>query len=133
MLGRILAMAAAVGILSGPSAEPAHSQIASTSTIVFVSTRDEPGVDPSLDPQRAWAATEIYASDETWVSVRRLTRNTVPDFLPALSPDGTRVVFDSTRRRGESEPPNTSDLFVMNADGTDQQFLVTGQLRDLVS
>jgi TolB protein len=126
MLGRTLVMAIAVEILPGSTAELAHSQIASTSTIVFVSTRDEPDADPALDPQRAWAATEIYASDETWTSVRRLTKNTVPDFLPSLSPDGTRVAFDSTRRRIESEPLNTSDVFVMNADGTDQQWLVRG-------
>ena len=126
ILGRLLVIAIAVGMLLGPAGEKAHSQIASTSTIVFVSTRGEPDADPALDSQRAWAAAEIYASDETLSSARRLTRNTVPDFLPSLSPDGTRVAFDSTRRRGESEPLNTSDLFVMNADGSDEQFLVRG-------
>ena len=119
-------MALAMGILQGSTAESAHPQIASTSTILFVSTRDEPAADPATDPLRTWAATEIYAADETWTSVRRLTSNIVPDLFPAISPDGTRVAFDSTRRRNEAEPLNTSDLFVMNADGTDQQFLVRG-------
>jgi len=113
-------------ILAGSSSELAHSQNAEPSTILFVSTRDEPGADPTTDPLRTWAAAEIYAADEAWTSVRRLTSNTVPDLFPAMSPDGTRIAFDSTRRRGEAEPLNTSDLFVMNADGTDQQFLVRG-------
>lgn len=101
-------------------------QATSSSTILFVSTRDDPDADAASDLERIWAAAEIYAADEAFTSVRRLTRNTVPDGFPTLSPDGTRIAFDSTRRRGEGEPPNTSDLFVMNADGTDQQFVVRG-------
>ena len=43
-----------------------------------------------------------------------------------MSPDGKKLVFDSNRNAGEGEPVNTSDLFVMNADGTDQTFLTRG-------
>jgi len=113
-------------VLAGSPAENIHSQTGPASTMVFVSTRHEPGADPALEPERTWSATEIYATDEAWTSVRRLTTNTVPDLFPAMSPDGTRVAFDSTRLRIESEPLNTSDLFVMNADGAAQQFLVRG-------
>jgi TolB protein len=125
-LGWTVAIAVAMGILQGSTTESARRQNASTSTLVFVSSRHEPGADPATDPLRTWAATEIYATDEAWASVRRLTSNAVPDLFPAMSSDGTRVAFDSGRRRGETEPLNTSDLFVMNADGTDQQFLVRG-------
>jgi Tol biopolymer transport system component len=43
-----------------------------------------------------------------------------------LSPDGKKIVFDSNRNRLEGEPLNTSDLFVMNADGSEQVFLTRG-------
>jgi TolB protein len=43
-----------------------------------------------------------------------------------LSPNGSKIVFDSNRLRKEAEPFNTSDLFVMNADGTNQTALVRG-------
>jgi Tol biopolymer transport system component len=52
-----------------------------------------------------------------------LTENSYADGFPALSPDGSRIVFDSNRLRTEGEPINTSDLFVMNADGTEQVFV----------
>jgi len=50
------------------------------------------------------------------------------DFIPALSPDGKgRIVFDSNRARDATwEPVNTSDLFLMNHDGTDQRPLTRG-------
>ncbi len=62
---------------------------------------------------------------------RRLTVNTdeeIADFMAALSPDGEgRIVFDSNRDRviGQ-EPINTSDLFLMNQDGTEQTRLARG-------
>jgi TolB protein len=50
----------------------------------------------------------------------------VDDGFGTLSPDGKKIVFDSNRTRLAGEPANTSGLFVMNADGTDQTFLVRG-------
>jgi TolB protein len=96
------------------------------STIAFVSTRHEPAADPAVDAQRAWLATEIYLMDGDGTNLRRLTENTYSDGFPALSPDGRRIAFDSNRRRVEGEPLNTSDVFVMNADGTAQTFLTRG-------
>jgi Tol biopolymer transport system component len=43
-----------------------------------------------------------------------------------LSPDGKSIVFDSNRNRLSSEPSNTSDLFLMKADGKDQTLLIRG-------
>jgi len=96
------------------------------STIAFVSTRHDPAADPAVNPMRAWLAAEIYLIDGDGTNPRRLTENTYSDGFPALSPDGKRIVFDSNRQRTEKEPFNTSDLFVMNTDGTGQTPLVRG-------
>ena len=96
------------------------------STIAFVSTRHDPAADPAVDAQRAWLASEIYLMDGDGTNPRRVTENTYADGFPSLSPDGTRIVFDSNRLRAAADPFNTSDLFVMNADGTAQTALVRG-------
>jgi TolB protein len=100
--------------------------LASPSVIVFVSTRDDPTVDPAVDPVRAFLAAEIYRMDGDGTHPQRITNNAFGDGFPALSPDGSRIVFDSNRLRAEGEPLNTSDLFVMNADGSGQRALVRG-------
>jgi TolB protein len=96
------------------------------STIAFVSTRHDPAADPAVDPERAWRAAEIYLMDGDGTNARRVTENAAFDCFPALSPDGTRIVFDSNRLRAEGEPFNVSHLFVMAADGTGQTPLVPG-------
>jgi TolB protein len=96
------------------------------STIAFVSTRHEPGADPAADPTRAWLAAEIYLIDGDGTNPRRLTENVFADGFPSLSPDGSRIVFDSNRLRTEREPINISDLLVMKSDGAGQTPLVRG-------
>ena len=96
------------------------------SSIAFVSTRHDPSADPSVDLMRTWLASEIYLMNGDGTNPRRLTENTYADGFPALSPNGSRIVFDSNRRRGAGEPFNTSDLFVMNADGAGQMPLTRG-------
>ena len=96
-----------------------------TSTIVFTSTRDNPGRVPPI------AGGEIYMIDHlvdgSFSVPRRLTANFDADIFPTLSPDGRgKIVFDSSRYRAPGEPVNTSDLFLMNHDGTDLQFLTRG-------
>jgi hypothetical protein len=89
------------------------------STIAFTSTRDNPTFfGPGM---------EISLMNADGTNVRRLTENTSAEALPALSPDGKgRIVFDSNRLRVLPEPPNTSDLFLMNKFGEDQTFLTRG-------
>jgi TolB protein len=96
------------------------------STIAFVSTRHDAAADPTVDPQRTWLAAEIYLMDGDGTNARRVTENAAFDCFPALSPDGTRIVFDSNRLRAEGDAFNTSHLFVMAADGTGQRPLVPG-------
>jgi TolB protein len=124
----LLAAAAAV-VSACRDAEPAHdlfapmaslrSEWSLVSTIAFSSTRDDPTGVPQL-------AAEIYLMNADGTNQRRLTENTDGDGFPALSPDGKKIVFDGNRLRVEGEPLNTSDLFVMNTDGTEQTQLTRG-------
>jgi Tol biopolymer transport system component len=112
------------GVLLGARAqvrERREKKAVMMSTIAFVSTRHAPP--PGESPLHA---SQIYLMDGDGSNVRRLTENAHMDNFPALSPDGSRIVFDSNRLRTAGEPFNTSDLFVMNVDGTAQTPLVRG-------
>ncbi len=92
-----------------------QSQVASqfelVSTIAFSSTRD--------------GRLQVYLIDPDGTNVRQLTE-TEDNAFAALSPDGKKIVFDSNRLRLPTEPLNTSDLFLMNTDGTEQTYLIRG-------
>jgi Tol biopolymer transport system component len=117
------------------------------STIAFTTTRDTPGSDPSGHQTKAEAfdAAEIYLMNfppadpmAAWSpNPRRLTTNTVRDGFgdgfANLSPDGKQVVFDriSTGVCGDTPSDektvnNISDLYVMDADGSNQRYLTRG-------
>ena len=98
------------------------------STIAFTSTRDNHGASWAVPPIVGGEIYFIdYMDDGTFSTPRRMTANTYTDIFPTLSPDGKgKVVFDSNRRRTPSEPVNTSDLFLMNHDATELQFLTRG-------
>jgi len=119
-------VAAVILGVSGAGLLGTRAETVLRSTIAFVSTRHDATADPAVDPQRLLLAAEIYLMDGDGTNPRRLTENTAFDGFPALSPDGSKVVFDSNRRRAEGEPFNTSDLFVMNTDGTEQTLLIRG-------
>ncbi len=96
-----------------------ESQFELQSTIAFTSTRDDPTINPAV-------AAEIYLMNGDGTNPRRLTNNTDSDGFAALSPDGRKIVFDSNRNRADGEPMNTSDLFLMNTDGSEQTLLIRG-------
>jgi Tol biopolymer transport system component len=120
-----LAVATCVGagVLSGLGAQstegvaPNHALV---DKIVVFSDRH----DPTLPPQTN--NFEIYLLNLDGSGEQRLTHNNVGDGFGTLSPDGKKLVFDSTRNLVEGEPGNTSDLFVMDADGSNQTFLTRG-------
>src|SRR5215831_21221992 len=109
------------------------------STIVFSSTRDH----TDLPLLMGLARSEIYRislkNDEHGTptpdpeTLTRLTLNEVGanglfggNVFAKLSPDGKKIVFDSNRDRTAAEPLNTSDLFLMKADGRNQERLTRG-------
>jgi TolB protein len=111
------------------------------STIAFGSNRDN----LKLDLPQPTLAFEVYLMNPVEVradgsNVRRLTSNTDWDGFAALSPDGKKIVFDSTRNRpalgslpcpvapGGTDDPSyfVSDLFLMETDGGEQTLLRRG-------
>jgi TolB protein len=98
------------------------------STIAFTSTRDNHGASWAVPPIVGGEIYFVdYLDDGTFSAPRRVMANTYTDIFPTLSPDGRgKLVFDSNRLRASGEPVNTSDLFVMNHDGTELRFLTRG-------
>ena len=88
-------------------------------TIVFSSGRDNPAAGQNQ--------LEIYLMDPNGTNAQRLTFESGADSMATLSPDGKgRIIFDSNRKRVAGEKLTVSDLFLMQSDGTNQQFLIRG-------
>jgi Tol biopolymer transport system component len=100
------------------SPEPNHALV---DKIVVSSDRYAPTL-----PGQLINTGEIYLLNLDGSGEQRLTNSPGADWFGTLSPDGKKIVFDSNRNRGEGEPVNTSGLFLMNADGSDQTFLIRG-------
>ena len=119
---------------------PGSGQPTMEEKIVFSSSRDNPappfvgsGCDPSNMTPFNYArcnglnSGELYLMDLDGTDPVRLTTNTDLDVFAALSPNGKNIVFDSNRLRDPlTELINTSDLFVMNTDGTEPMYVVRG-------
>jgi TolB protein len=118
----ILLLAAATSVASGHGAvqhgKSANFQL--DSTITFVSTRDNPTLTPPIN------AAEIYLMNGEGTDPRRLTENAAGDGFSVLSPDGKKVVFDSNRNIVAGEPLNTTEMFLMNTDGSEQTPMLRG-------
>lgn len=108
-----------MGLLTPSGSVASALDFTLVSTIAFTSTRDDPTANPQL-------AAEIYLVNGDGTDPRRVTENDVGDAFPALSPDGKKIIFDSNRARAEGEPLNTSDLFLMSTDGTEETLLTRG-------
>ena len=79
--------------------------------IAFMSKRDG-----RLNP-------EIYAMDADGKNQQRLTNNPHDDWDPSWSPDGKRIVFFSNRDGHVMGGIPTFEIYVMDADGKNQQRL----------
>jgi len=79
---------------------------------------------------------EIFAARRDGSSVRQLTRTKGYDAEGAYSPDGRKIVFcsirdayptnrlsESERKRFEADPSYFGEIYIMNADGSDQKRL----------
>jgi dipeptidyl aminopeptidase/acylaminoacyl peptidase len=64
----------------------------------------------------------VYVMNADGSGVAQLTDDPSGDFRPAWSPDGTLIAFESTR----DERTSDRDVFVMNADGSDERRLRVG-------
>jgi len=64
---------------------------------------------------------DVFVIDASGSRLKRLTKSPLPDVEPSWSPDGKRVIFARKRsRRGGA----LSDLWLMNADGSNQHLLI---------
>ena len=84
--------------------------------IVFVSNRENAGATPLLD---------IWTIRADGSDLQRLTQDAGHNWTQSWSPDGTLIAFASTRNAPGNEVDQVYrfDVFVMNADGSDQRFL----------
>ena len=75
---------------------------------------------------------EIYVMDADGGNPRRLTNHPARDWSPSWSPDGKRIVFCSDRDRHPFHVPGwfTSEIYVMDADGGNQQNLTNHPSND---
>lgn len=69
---------------------------------------------------------EIFSANADGSNVRQLTNNTARDDEPSFSPDGSRIVFVSTR---DSAAGNVGgeEIYVMNADGSQPRRLTNNR------
>jgi TolB protein len=113
----VSSVSAAADRQPGEDTQPNHILV---DRIVVASDRHAPTLPPQLNNG------EIYLLNLDGSGEQRLTFNDVGDGFGVLSPDGKEIVFDSNRNRQAGEPLNTSDLYLMNGDGSDQTHLIRG-------
>ena len=102
-------------VWSRPSPAPAAKGV--TGRIVFASNRS--------------GDFEIWSMNADGSGLRRLTTAVGDDGAPQWSPDGRRVVFTSERDHQNPSPQLvTSELYVMNADGSGQTRLTSNDTED---
>lgn len=83
-----------------------------TGVVVFYSGRD--------------GNSDIYTMNADGSNLRRLTQDSAEDGSPAISPDGSRIVFLTSRHDPSPRSPLSKyEIYVMEIDGTNQRRLTT--------
>ncbi len=73
---------------------------------------------------------DIYAVNADGTGITRLTTHASADWQPAWSPDGSRIAFVSLRDADMSYFPPATEIYSMNADGSDLTRLTNNDLVD---
>ena len=93
--------------------------------IAFASNRDG-----QVHAILGWPTSEIYVMDADGRNQQRLTENRHIDTHPSWSPDGKRIAFVSDRDGHVMHGIPTFEIYVMDADGGNQQRLTENRARD---
>jgi Tol biopolymer transport system component len=134
-LSAIALLAAGATLLADIGQSQSKDNFKLVPTIAFSSVHNIPDcpAPPGPFPGNSQVAVgEIYLMGPDLTNpnnVQRLTDNdscTHGDLFATLSGDGKKIVFDSNRLRSPTDPLNTSDLFVMDVDGSNQKWLIRG-------
>jgi Tol biopolymer transport system component len=98
-----------------PSASPTSSPTPSPEPTVVPAPTNIPI--PALAGRVVFSSNDdIYSMDADGSNLRRLTRRPGPEFDPAWSPDGRRIVYRDSRRGINKN----DEIYVMNSDGSHQ-------------
>jgi Tol biopolymer transport system component len=84
---------------------------------------------------RACYPGEVYVMNADGSGQKRLTRNRGWDSQTAWSPDGRKLAFVSSKRRGvliHANQAGNDEVYVMNADGSAQRNLTRNAARDIL-
>jgi Tol biopolymer transport system component len=122
--GAVMVAAAALASCTSTPSMRAPAPATSVHTAAQVTAAPDPGTGGAIDVSALKGrivfsagpahGEDVYVVNADGSGLRRLTADPSADFDPALSPDGTRIVY---RHQGESS--ETSDVYVMNDDGSD--------------
>lgn len=118
----------------GPAEKALRAELSKVEgRIVFgagLGTRDGKNYSPVRDGEGNW---EIWSVRPDGTDLKNLTRNPARDDYPRVSPDGTRIAFNSDRELAAGakmdylyEPKGIGSIVVMNADGSDQKKVCDG-------
>ena len=104
---------------------PLMIAVAAQAQITFMSNRDG-----HVHPRLGWTTFEIYVMEVDGNNQRRLTNNPNLDTHPSWSPDGKRIAFASNRDGNRDGNRENYEIYVMDADGNNQQRLTDNDFYD---